>query len=169
MAEVKRVAHGTHVCPWWLMYLFDHRVRALFQPTTPVIAPWVAPAPARKAEKPAMAQLVGTAVQMAQTLPASLDLATGRIRGEGPLRLVVPQSRPGAPDRGSGSQPPECGGRYPYDESADHNADPMVRGVIAIRVNPLPADVEDFDIRNGGWAYVHDARVVVYGFGVRTP
>jgi ubiquinone/menaquinone biosynthesis C-methylase UbiE len=43
MAEVKRVAHGTHVGPWWLMYLFDHRVRALFQPTTPVVTPWVAP------------------------------------------------------------------------------------------------------------------------------
>jgi hypothetical protein len=101
--------------------------------------------------------------------PASLDPATGRIRGEGPLRLVVPQSRPGAPDRGSGSRPSECGGRYPYDENADHNADPMVRGVVAFRVNPLPPGVEDFDYRNGGWAYVQDARVVVYGFGVRAP
>jgi hypothetical protein len=45
----------------------------------------------------------------------------------------------------------------------------MVRGVIAIRVNPLPAGAEDFDHRNGGWAFVEDASVVVYGFGVRAP
>ncbi len=99
--------------------------------------------------------------------PAALDAATGRIRGEGPLRLVVPQSRPGAPDRGSASAPEDCGGRFPYDPSADHNADPMVRGVVAIRVNPLPPGVEDFDWRNGGWAYVAGGRVVVYGAGVR--
>ncbi len=100
---------------------------------------------------------------------ASLDPATGRIRGEGPLRLVVPQSRPGPPDRGSQARPEVCGGRQPYDERADHNADPMVRGVVAIRVNPLPPGVEDFDYRNGGWAYVASASVVVYGFGVKAP
>ena len=98
---------------------------------------------------------------------ASLDPATGRIRGEGPLRVVVPQSRPGAPDRGSGTDPLACGGAHPYEPDADHNADPMVRGVIALRVNPLPAGVEDFDHRNGGWAFVENARLVVYGFGVR--
>ena len=43
MAEPKQEPHGTHVCPWWLMYFFDHRVRALFQPTVPVVAPWVTP------------------------------------------------------------------------------------------------------------------------------
>jgi ubiquinone/menaquinone biosynthesis C-methylase UbiE len=38
MAEVGRDASRTCVCPWWLMYLFDHSVRALFQPAAPVIA-----------------------------------------------------------------------------------------------------------------------------------
>jgi len=100
---------------------------------------------------------------------ASLEPATGRIRGEGPLRLVVPQSRPGAPDRGSGTDPRACGGAHAYAIDADHNADPMVRGVIALRVNPLPPGVEDFDHRNGGWAFVETPRIVVYGFGVRAP
>jgi hypothetical protein len=99
---------------------------------------------------------------------ASLDAATGRIRGEGPFRLVVPQSTPGAPDRGSAARPAACPDGHAYDPAADHNADPMVRGVIAIRVNPLPAGREDFDARNGGWAFVENASVVVYGFGVRS-
>jgi len=30
----------------------------------------------------------------------------------------------------------------------------MVRGVVAISVNPLPAGFEEFDHHNGGWAYV---------------
>ena len=37
MAEPVRDAHRSCVCPWWLMYFFDHRVRALFQPTAPVV------------------------------------------------------------------------------------------------------------------------------------
>lgn len=98
---------------------------------------------------------------------ASLDVTTGRIRGEGPFRLVAPQSTPGAPDRGSTARAAPCPDGHAYDPAADHNADPMVRGVIAIRVNPLPAGVEDFDHRNGGWAFVENGRVVVYGFGVR--
>lgn len=38
------VGHANHhTCPWWLMYLLDHRVRALIQPTDPVIAPFTSP------------------------------------------------------------------------------------------------------------------------------
>jgi hypothetical protein len=33
----------------------------------------------------------------------------------------------------------------------------------------MPAGHEDFDYRNGGWAYVENGSVVVYGFGVRAP
>jgi hypothetical protein len=97
----------------------------------------------------------------------SLDPATGRMDGEGPFRLVLPQSTPGAPDRGSATGRTDCRDGRDFDPAADHNGVGMVRGVIAIRVNPLPAGVEDFDHRNGGWAYVESASVVVYGFGVR--
>ncbi|MBZ5553187.1 MAG: class I SAM-dependent methyltransferase [Acidobacteriia bacterium] len=37
MTDTGRGAHRTCICPWWLMYLFDHRLRRLFQPTDPVI------------------------------------------------------------------------------------------------------------------------------------
>ncbi|MFH2006844.1 MAG: GEGP motif-containing diheme protein [bacterium] len=101
--------------------------------------------------------------------PSNLDITSGKINGEGPYRVVVPQVTPGMPDRGLNYSPTTCGDGYDYDASFDHNAGAMVRGVIAIRVNPLPAGYEDFDYRNGGWAYIDDVEVLVYGYGVTTP
>lgn len=42
MNEQNAAAHGS-VCPWWLMYFADYRLRSLFQPTGAVIDPWVKP------------------------------------------------------------------------------------------------------------------------------
>ena len=97
---------------------------------------------------------------------SNLDPTSGKINGEGPYRLVVPQSTPGWPDRGSQYSPTTCGDGRDYAAAFDHNAGDMVRGVIAVRVDPLPAGYEDFDAKNGGWAYVEDASVIVYGHGV---
>jgi hypothetical protein len=99
---------------------------------------------------------------------STLDTTSGKINGEGPFRLVIPQFTPGAPDRGSRYSPTTCGDTYDFDDTLDHNAGAMVRGVVAIRVNPLPAGVEDFDYRNGGWAFIASSSVVVYGNGVTT-
>jgi hypothetical protein len=96
---------------------------------------------------------------------SNLDPTSGKINGEGPYRLVIPQATPGRPDRGSQFNRPECSDNFV--STADHNAGNMVRGVIAVRVNPLPAGVEDFDAKNGGWAYVEDGTVVVYGHGIQ--
>ena len=101
--------------------------------------------------------------------PVALDVATGKIDGEGPFRLVVPQAHPGAPDRGSQYSPTTCEDGLDYDQSKDHNAGAMVRGVVAIRVNPLPDGFEDFDYRNGGWSFVAGSSVAVYGRGVTAP
>jgi hypothetical protein len=98
--------------------------------------------------------------------PSSLDPVTGKIQGEGPYRLVVPQATPGKPDRGSTYSPTACLQGQDYDPGADHNAGSMVRGPIAVRIDPLPAGVEDFDTRNGGWAYVTNSTVIVYGYGI---
>ena len=75
------------------------------------------------------------------------------------------QSEPGPPDRGA-QYPTTCDDGYEFDENADHNAGAMVRGVVAIRVNPLPAGVEDFDHINGGWAFIDEEAILVYGHGV---
>jgi len=37
---------------------------------------------------------------------------------------------------------------------------------VAIRVSPLPEGYEEFDARNGGWAYVDAGQLVVYGAGI---
>jgi hypothetical protein len=98
--------------------------------------------------------------------PSHLDPASGRTRGEGPLRIVVPQSKPGPPDRGSAVSPTACGDGHDNDDDADHNAGGMVRAVVAIRINPMPEGYEEFDARNGGWAYVDAGQLVVYGKGI---
>lgn len=101
--------------------------------------------------------------------PCYLDLDSGKINGEGPYRIVVPQSNPGSPDRGSNHSPTTCNDGWDYDDSKDHNAGAMVRGVVAVRINPLPAGYEDFDYHNGGWAFIDNASLIVYGTGVAAP
>jgi len=100
--------------------------------------------------------------------PVNLDPDSGRINGEGPLRLIVPQNTPGAPDRGSKYSPTNCNDGYDYDDAKDHNAGAMVRGVIAVRVDPLPEGYEDFDHKNDGWPLVYQDSIIVYGHGVQT-
>jgi len=95
-----------------------------------------------------------------------LDPVSGKIGGEGPLRIIVPQSTPGAPDRGSSYSPTSCEDGYDYDDSKDHNAGAMVRGGVAIQVNPMPEGTEGFDYMNGGWAYIDSGQLIVYGAGV---
>jgi hypothetical protein len=98
--------------------------------------------------------------------PVNLDASSGRINGEGPFRLIVPQSTPGAPDRGSRFSPTTCEDGYDYDDLKDHNAGAMVRGVTAVRVDPLPEGFEDFDHKNDGWPLVYQDSIIVYGHGV---
>ena len=98
--------------------------------------------------------------------PSYLDPTSGKINGSGPLRIIVPQSTPGAPDRGSTYSPTSCDDGYDYDDNKDHNAGLMVRGVIAIRINPTPEGYEEFDHMNGGWAYADAGQLVLYGTGV---
>lgn len=97
-----------------------------------------------------------------------LDTASGRLNGEGPFRLVVPQREPGSPDRGSKFSPSGFDDGWDYDENKDHNAGLCVRGVVAIRVNPMPEGVEEFDWKNGGFSLIDDAVIILYGHGVTT-
>jgi hypothetical protein len=98
---------------------------------------------------------------------SGLDVIAGKIVGEGPLRIVVPQVNPGKPDRGSKFSPTDCDDGFDFREDADHNAGSMVRGVIAIRIDPMPVGIEEFDYMNGGWAYVDAGQLIVYGHGIQ--
>lgn len=97
---------------------------------------------------------------------AHLEIAAGHLAGEGPYRLIVPQSRPGAPDRGTSRSPSGSADGYDHDPAKDHNAGSCVRGLVAVRVNPIPAGYEEFDWRNGGWSLVNRGELLIYGTGV---
>jgi len=101
--------------------------------------------------------------------PGRLDPATGRLEGEGPFRLIVPQgmtSGPGAPDRGSSVSPSGLDDGWDYDPSKDHNAGFCARAVVAVRLNPLPPGCEEFDWKNGGYALLENRKLIVYGAGI---
>lgn len=99
--------------------------------------------------------------------PCYLDSVELKLNGEGPFRLIVPQKTVGSPDRGQGFSPSTCNDGYDYDKNKDHNAGSMVRGVVAIRVDPMPAGVEEFDYKNGGWAYIDSKQLLIYGHNVK--
>ena len=98
--------------------------------------------------------------------PCSLDPVSGRLNGEGPYRLIAPQRSPGPPDRGSSVSPSGYDDGYDYADGNDHNAGLCVRGLVAIRVNPIPHGYEEFDWKNGGWSLVERGEIIVYGAGV---
>jgi len=84
-----------------------------------------------------------------------------KLDGEGPFRAVPPQMVPGPPDQSSTAENQDV--IWPYDEDADHNAGFSARTVVAIRVEPLPEGTTDFNWYEGGWGYVDDKEVIVYG------
>ena len=98
--------------------------------------------------------------------PCYLDPVELKLNGEGPFRLIVPQSTIGSPDRGLSFSPSGCNDAFDYDKNKDHNAGSMVRGVVAIRVEPMPSGVEEFDYKNGGWAYIDSKELLIYGHNV---
>jgi len=94
---------------------------------------------------------------------AYYDAASGKLTGEGPYRLIIPQLVPSRPDRGKSYGP--YGDGWDYDPDIDHNAGACVRGACVIRVNPMPEGYEEFDWKNG-WSLIEDGTVVIYGYGV---
>jgi len=104
--------------------------------------------------------------------PSSYEKGTGRLTGEGPYRLIKPQrdlagdpAKPGRPDRSMKSK--TYGDGWDFSPAIDHNAGACVRGVWVLRVNPLPAGVEEYDWKNG-WPLIADRTIMIYGHGVRT-
>lgn len=88
-----------------------------------------------------------------------------RLGGSGPFRIVPPQKNPGYPDRHV-TRPDHEEEPWPYDYEeifTDHNAGHSPRTVVAIRIGPLPEGTTDFNWNEGGWRYVDNNQIVVYG------
>jgi hypothetical protein len=101
---------------------------------------------------------------------AQYEKGTGRMAGEGPYRLIKPQrdmggdpSKPGRPDRSVKSK--VFGDGWDFIKNADHNAGSCIRGITAIRVNPMPAGYEEYDWKNG-WPLVAGRKIVIFGRGL---
>ncbi len=97
---------------------------------------------------------------------AYLDPVSGNLEEEGAYRNIVPQQVPGSPDRGSSYSPSDYDDGSDYDEAKDHNAGSCVRGIVALRVNPMPAGYEEFDWKNGGFSLIEKRQLIVYGAGI---
>jgi hypothetical protein len=110
--------------------------------------------------------MVAWAVDGQELEPVALDVATSKLSGDGPLRAMVPQAVPGRPDRVRGDGPSGCDDGYDFDPDLDHNAGWNVRGLVALRVDPLPEGLEDLDWSRGGWSWIRRGELVVYGRGV---
>jgi hypothetical protein len=94
---------------------------------------------------------------------AYYESGSGKLNGEGPFRLIIPQSVPSRPDRGKSYGPYKDG--WDYSSAIDHNAGACVRGACVIRVNPMPERYEEYDWKNG-WSLIEDGKVIIYGRGV---
>jgi hypothetical protein len=102
--------------------------------------------------------------------PSSYEKGTGRLTGEGPYRLIKPQrdlagdpAKPGRPDRSMKSK--TYGDGWDFSPAIDHNAGACVRGACVLRVNPMPAGVEEYDWKSG-WTLIAERSVVIYGHGI---
>lgn len=102
---------------------------------------------------------------------SAYEKSSGKLVGEGPYRLVKPQSHvmgdrrlPGRPDRSVNAK--SYGDGWDYSDRIDHNAGGGARGACVIRVNPMPEGYEEYDWKSG-WPLIGEKKIVIYGRGVR--
>ena len=84
-----------------------------------------------------------------------------KLIGEGPFRSVPPQMQADPPDQLSTAENQDV--VWPYVDEQDHNAGYSARTVVAIRIEPLPEGTTDFSWYEGGWDYVDNNEVIIYG------
>lgn len=104
-----------------------------------------------------------------------LDAVSGKIGGEGPFRNVIPPGITNGdsinptwnePDRGQNWDTTGCTLLpWNYVSKKDHNAGRMAKGVVIIRVRPIPAGCEEYDTSNG-WSLIQQKKVVIFGHGI---
>ena len=97
---------------------------------------------------------------------ATMDAKTGKIKGTGPLRLVVPQyqiSPPDLPQYAEKVCQEKALPEHKFNAAYDHNGGRSSFSIIAIRVNPLPKGTRDFEWEKARNQFVAGENLVIFG------
>lgn len=97
---------------------------------------------------------------------ARLDMATGRLAGQGPVRVVTPQFAVSPPDLSStadGTCRDKVAPEYRFHADYDHNGGKSVHGIVAIRVLPLPKGTREIDWQSAAARRLDSEEVVFFG------
>ncbi len=97
---------------------------------------------------------------------ARMDPETGKIRGTGPFRLVVPQfktSLPDLPQYAEKSCQDKAAPEHRFNADYDHNGGRSSFSIIAIRVNPLPPGTRDFEWEKVRDQFVAEEKLAIFG------
>jgi hypothetical protein len=98
--------------------------------------------------------------------PSVFNSKDGRIIGDGPYRVITPQTKldpPDLPEHADKSCTPKVPEANRFHADYDHNAGNATRAVVAIRINPLPKGTQDFNWEKHGWEYINNKSIIVYG------
>ncbi len=96
---------------------------------------------------------------------ASID-ETGRLTGQGPIRVIVPQFRvspPDLPQTADASCAARVGAANRFHEDYDHNGGKSSSAVVAVRINPLPGGTRDIDWQTSAARGLANEEIVLFG------
>ncbi len=97
---------------------------------------------------------------------ARLDQATGRLVGQGPVRVVTPQfviSPPDLPRPLDPSCREKVAPEYRFHEEYEHNGGKSVHGIVAVRILPLPKGTRDIDWQSPAARWLDNEDIVFFG------
>jgi hypothetical protein len=97
---------------------------------------------------------------------ARLDAATGRLIGQGPVRVVTPQFAVSPPDLPRPLDPScreKVAPEYRFHEDYEHNGGKSVHGIVAVRILPLPKGTRDIDWQSAAARWLESEEIVFFG------
>lgn len=94
------------------------------------------------------------------------DEATGRLVGQGPVRVIAPQftiSPPDLPQTADASCSGKVAPAYRFHEDYEHNGGSSSYGIVAVRVTPLPRGTRDIDWQSAAVRSLEKEEIVFFG------
>ncbi len=98
--------------------------------------------------------------------PARFDAATGRLVGQGPARVIVPQltaSPPDLPQFAGAACAAKVAPANRFHEEYDHNGGASAYAIVAVRVMPLPKGTRDINWQSSAARALANGEIVFFG------